>query len=56
MAVDAEGQVAQNLGAEPIAQADIFEPDHAVLRKPLRARQGPGRRARPTGLIRPVRA
>src|SRR5580693_3938456 len=30
--VDAEGQVAQNLGASPIAQADIFEADHAVLR------------------------
>src|SRR5580704_11204506 len=30
--VDAEGQVAQNLRASPVAQTDIFEADHAVLR------------------------
>jgi hypothetical protein len=34
MPVDPEIEVAKHLGAEPIAQADIFEPDHAVLRKP----------------------
>jgi hypothetical protein len=27
-----EAQVAQDLGAEPIAQADIFKSDHAALR------------------------
>src|SRR5580692_4066389 len=43
--VDAEGQVAQNLGASPVAQADIFEADHAVLRN-----AGAGRH-----LIRPYR-
>src|SRR5579862_1609216 len=30
--VDTEGQVAQDLGAKPVAQADILESDHAVLR------------------------
>ena len=28
-----EAQVAQNLRAKPIAQADILKSDHAVLRK-----------------------
>ena len=32
MPADPEIEVAQHLGAEPIAQADILEPDHAVLR------------------------
>ena len=32
VALDAEAEVAQNLRAEPIAQADILESDHAVLR------------------------
>ena len=32
MPVDPEIEVAQHLGAKPIAQADILEPDHAVLR------------------------
>ena len=41
MAVDPESEVAQHLRAEPIAQADILEPDHAVLRKsPRRSAKG----------------
>src|SRR5208282_1047762 len=43
--VNTEGQVAQNLRAEPIAQADILESDHAVLRnagrRALPSRRGP---------------
>jgi hypothetical protein len=34
MPVNPEVEVAEHLGTEAIAQADIFEPDHAVLRKP----------------------
>ena len=48
MAVDAETEVAQNLRAEPVAQADILESDHAVLRNGCR---GELRRS----LIRPSR-
>jgi hypothetical protein len=33
MAVDMEAEVAQDLRAEAIAQADILKSDHAVLRK-----------------------
>jgi hypothetical protein len=50
MPVDTEAEVAQDLLAEPIAQADILESDHAVLRKgrpPQRPAKGRG------GLIRP---
>ena len=32
MAVDAKAEVAQDFRAEPIAQADVLESDHAVLR------------------------
>src|SRR5436190_9608152 len=32
---DAERDVAQNLRSEPVAQAHILEPDHAVLRRLL---------------------
>ena len=35
MRLDAEGEVAQDLGTEPVAQAHILEPDHAVLRRLL---------------------
>jgi hypothetical protein len=34
MAVDIEGEVAQDLRTEAIAQADILKSDHALLRKP----------------------
>ena len=30
MPVDPEADVAQHLGTKPIAQTDIFKPDHAV--------------------------
>ena len=32
MTFDLEAEVAQDLGAEPIARADILKSDHAVLR------------------------
>jgi hypothetical protein len=35
MTVNTKTEVAQNLRAEPVAQADILESDHAVLRKGL---------------------
>ena len=34
IAVDMEAEVAQDLRAEPIAQADILKSDHAALRTP----------------------
>ena len=35
MSVDPKTEVAQDLRAEPVAQADILESDHAVLRRGL---------------------
>ena len=37
VAVDMEAQVAQNLRAKPIAQADILESDHIPLRGPTKS-------------------
>jgi hypothetical protein len=37
MRVDAEREIAQDLGAQPVAQADVLESDHSPLRQYRRA-------------------
>jgi hypothetical protein len=37
MRIDPEAQVAQNLGSEPVTQADILESNHVILRWPAAA-------------------
>ena len=45
MRLDAEGEVAQDLRPQAVAQADILESDHARLRQCLPGRRMPGRPA-----------
>src|SRR5437660_705295 len=47
MRVDAEGEVAQHLRPKPVAQAYVFESDHAPLRAGSPQISAAGRRNRP---------